>query len=62
MSVLTNFLKLIKPDKSEKSSIDVINANSDLLDSAIKELSEKIASCQEKQDVITIEQIDSLFK
>lgn len=60
MSVLTNFLKLIKPDKSEKSSIDVINANSDLLDSAIKELSEKITSCQEKQDVIKNEKVDKV--
>lgn len=57
MSTLTNFLKLIKPNENEKSSIDVINQNSDLLDSAIQNLTSKVS-----EDRITNEQIDSLFK
>lgn len=57
MSTLTNFLKLIKPNENEKSSIDIINQNSDLLDSAIQNLTSKV-----NEDRITNEQIDSLFK
>lgn len=57
MSALTKFLKLVKPDRGEKSSIDILNSNSDLLDSAIEELSKKV-----NEDRITNEQIDSLFK
>ena len=57
MSTLTNFLKLIKPNENEKSSIDIINQNSDLLDSAIQYFTSKV-----NEDRITNEQIDSLFK
>lgn len=35
MAILTQLLKLIKPDKSENYSVDVWNANSDIIDEAI---------------------------
>ena len=47
MSLYTNFLKLIKPEETEKYNINVFNGNADLIDSALSILDQKDKSQDE---------------
>ena len=47
MSLYTNFLKLIKPEETEKYNINVFNGNADLIDSALSRLDQKDKSQDE---------------
>ena len=44
MSVYTNFLKLRKPDETEKYTVNHFNANADLIDSALARMEQKNVS------------------
>lgn len=41
MGLYTKFIKLFKPDESEKYNINVFNENADLIDSALEQLDKK---------------------
>ena len=41
MSLYTKFLKLLKPEETEKYNINVFNSNADLIDSALEQLDKK---------------------
>ena len=44
MSIYTNFLKLRKPDETEKYTVNHFNANADLIDSALARMEQKNVS------------------